>query len=109
QRLHASVIYEHPINSKKKRQHRDGEPRERSPRRGVSSVEQQHRLVASESTLRQAEKRELRAARVDVFETLRRLQRRSAGGEHNVFRERRTVFHTDGSVFADGVMNGRLK
>src|SRR5262249_28734391 len=55
------------------------------------------------------EKRELRAARVDIFETLARLERGSASGDHEVLRERRAVFHAEAQVFADGVADGRLK
>src|SRR5579859_6215986 len=66
-------------------------------------------LRASESKLHRAEKRELRAACVDIFETLPRLQRRSTAGKHDVLGKRRSVFDAKACIFPDRVTDGRLK
>ena len=68
-----------------------------------------HDRRISKSKLHGAEEREERAACVNVFETLARLEGRSAAGEDDVFRQRRTVLDADAKVFTDGVVNGRLK
>src|SRR6266446_397949 len=63
----------------------------------------------SESKLHRAEKREERAAGVNVFETLAGLQGGRAAGEDDIFGERRAVLDADAEVFANGVVNGRLE
>src|SRR5580700_7031164 len=65
--------------------------------------------VSSERKLHRAEKREERAARVDIFEPVAGLQDRSAACEHDVFGERRSVRHTDAKVFANAVADGGLE
>ncbi len=59
----------------------------------------------SEGKLHGAEKREVRAPRVDIFKPLPRLERRSATGEYDIFGEWWAVFHADAEVFADGVVD----
>ncbi len=68
-----------------------------------------HSWDISESKLHRAEKREERAARVDIFETLARLQGGSTAGKNDVFCQRRAVLDANAEVFADGVMDWRLK
>ncbi len=63
-------------------------------------------MCSSERKLHGAEKREKCAARVDVFEPLAGLQGGSAAGQHDVFRERGAVRHTDAKVFANAVAYG---
>src|SRR5437016_3033321 len=62
-----------------------------------------------ESKLHGAEKREERAACVDVFETLAWLEGGGAAGKDHIFGERWAVFDADRKVFADGVMDRRLE
>src|SRR5437870_4873029 len=97
------------MKGKEKKQRRDAENAEVAQRRGGGLDAWAHGLRASESKLHRTKKRELRAAGVDIFETLAGLQYRSAAGDHDVFRERRAVFHTESEVLANGVMDGRLK
>src|SRR5580692_6233176 len=65
--------------------------------------------VPSKRKLHRAEKREKRAARVDIFEPVARLQSGCAGGENDVFRKRRAIRHADAEVFANAVANRRFK
>src|SRR5260370_41601123 len=97
------------MKSQEKRQRGNAENAERLQRvrNCVASVVHHSRI--SESNLHRAEKREVRAARVHIFEPLAWLKRRSAAGEHNVFRERRAILNGDAEVLADGVVDRRLK
>src|SRR6266850_1162799 len=66
-------------------------------------------LCASERKLHGAEKRKKCPARVNIFESLSRLQRGSPAGENDVFTQWRTVFHSDAEIFADRVADGGLE
>src|SRR6266478_6049123 len=95
--------------SKEKRQRGDAQNAEGSRRVRNGLAFAVHGWRISESKLHGTEKREKRAARVDVFETLSGLQRGSAAREHDVFGQRRAVLDADAKVFTDRVVNGRLE
>src|SRR2546422_11405426 len=97
------------MKGKEKRQRGDAENAEVAQRRGGGLDAWAHGLRASESKLHRTKKRELRAACVDIFETLAGLQYRSAAGDHDVFRERRAGFNSDPARRADCAMGGRLR
>src|SRR5260221_14370028 len=63
----------------------------------------------SESKLHRAKKREECAARVDIFETLARLQGGNPASEHDVFRQRRAKPDAHTEVFGEGVVELRHK
>ena len=65
--------------------------------------------VFSKRKFAQAEKREERAASVDIFEPLAGLQGGGTTGEDDVFGERRAVFDADAEVGADGVADWGLE
>src|SRR5713226_9203851 len=97
------------MKSKEERQRGDAQNARGSRRVRNGLTFAVHGWRISESKLHGTEKREKRAAVVDVFETLPGLQRGSAAGEHNVFGERRAVLDADAKVFTDRVVNGRLE
>src|SRR5437879_13441162 len=97
------------MKGREKKQRRDAENGEVAQRRGGGLDAWAHGLRASESKLHRTKKRELRAAGVDIFETLAGLQYRSAAGDPDVVRERRAVVHTEAEVLANGVMGAERK
>ncbi len=92
-----------------KRQRRDAENAAGSQRGRNGLAFAVHDRRISESKLHGAEKREERAACVDIFETLAGLQCGGAAGEDDVLPEWRAILDADSKVFADGVMDGRLE
>src|SRR5882762_1501135 len=97
------------MKSKEKRQRGDAQDTEGSQRVRNGLAFAVHSRRISESKLHGNEKREKRAAGVDVFETPAGQQRGSAAGEHDVLGKRRTVLGADAKIFSDCVVNGRLE
>src|SRR5260370_3517749 len=97
------------MKSKEERQRGDAQNARGSRRVRNGLAFPVHVRRISESKLPETEKREKRAAGVNVFETLPGLQRGSAAGEHDVFGQRWAVLDADAKIFADGVMDGRLE
>src|SRR6267143_113283 len=82
---------------------------QRFRRKEASNLGNEIIFHASESKLHGAEKREVRAAGVNIFETLAGLESGSSGCENDILAERRAIFRANAEILSNVVADGRLE